>query len=476
MQVGLRRGWIDIVVTGCLALGVGGLAWAAEEGAEPEPEGAHAAFLGGDEGAAARVAEALALLNPPVSLADTPRPLGELLPPGQLTAVGVAASTSCAGEPRTALEYQGLADELYRRSLALEDTAPVEAEIRAAQACLSEPLPPSVLARPVFLEAMIRYGEGRMEEADAAFRELFTLHGSYPWDDDYPPEAQVRFAGAMTAVAGGPTARLEFVAVEAASLWVDGVPHDPAAGGIELPAGRHVVQLTSRGGQGARAVVVDLAAGEDGLVVDPEALDPSAEGYGGQLDRVVAALHAAEARGAGRAPDYLVDLTAAPALFAWDGASLAEVKLPRRAAAALAGPGTVAPDDGTATVRKPGAGPVLIGAGLAAVVAGGVLTGVSAGRMNDIDAAVLAGELPYAHPDDPDPTEEMLANQQSFLRARGGAGAGVGLMVGGGVAAAIGIPLTLKGKRSATVAAAPLWTPAGHAPGLDGVAFSISFR
>jgi hypothetical protein len=473
MQVGLRQRRIRIGLAAAVAALLAGSAQAEESSTD---EGLpSAAFLGGDDDAPGRIAEAMALLNPPVSLADVPRPLGALLPPGRLTALGVARSTACAGEPRTALDYQGLADELYRRSLALEETAPVEAEIQAALACLSEPLPPSVLARPVFLEAMIRYGEGRLEEADAAFRELFTMHGSYPWDDDYPPEAQVRFAGAMTEVAGGPTASLAFVAVDAASLWVDGVPHDPAGDAVELPAGRHVVQLTSRGGQGARAVVVEITAGERGLIVDPAALDAADDAYLARLDRVVGALHDDEARGAGQAPDYLVDLTGAPALLAWDGARLAAVKLPQRAAAVLSTTGVA---DDTATARRPVAGPVLIGAGLAAVVAGGVLTGVSNGRMNGIDAAVAAGEMPYAHPDDPDPTDQMVSNRQSFLRARGGAGIGTGLMVAGGVAAAIGIPLTIRGRRTATVAAAPLWTPSGAdgAPALGGVAFSLTIR
>ena len=207
MHVALRCSWVRVgwlAVVGMAAVPAN----AGEDEANPEDatietndggggataaDAPRVAYLGSEEAdAAARVVEALMLLSPPVSLDEAPVPLGEMLPPGQLAAIGVEASTSCAGEPATALGYQALVDELYRRSMSLEDTAPVEADIRAAQACLSEPLPPSALAKAAFLTANIRFGEGRLDEADAAFREVFVLDGSFPWDDDYPP--RLRFA------------------------------------------------------------------------------------------------------------------------------------------------------------------------------------------------------------------------------------------------------------------------------------------
>jgi len=439
----------------------------------PAADAPRVAYLGPEEAdAAARVVEALMLLSPPVSLDEAPVPLGEMLPPGQLAAVGVEASTSCAGEPATALTYQALVDELYRRSMNLEDTAPVEADIRAAQACLSEPLPPAALAKAAFLTANIRFGEGRLEEADAAFREVFVLDGSFPWDDDYPPEAQVRFAQAMTAVAAGARATVDVVAVDASSLWIDGTPREPGSGPFDLPAGRHVVQLT--GAAGVRAVVVELAEGDAGLVVDPAALDPDAGAFETRLGGAVAAMQAAETAGRGMAPDYVVVLAATPSILAWspDAGSLQAIKLPRRALAALSG-APAKPER-----RGPGAGPVLIGAGLGAALLGGVLTGVSAGRMDDITEAVEAGEMSYAHPLDPEPTETQIANRQTFLKARNGAGIGTGLMIAGGVTAAIGIPVSILGKREATVGTTLLWAPAaGDAPpALDGFAITLSVR
>ena len=443
-------------------------------GEAPTTDAPRVAYLGSEEAdAATRVVEALMLLSPPVSLGEAPVPLGELLPPGQLAAIGVQASTSCAGEPATALTYQSLVDELYRRNMSLEDTARVEADIRAAQACLSEPLPPSALARAAFLTANIRFGEGRLDEADAAFREVFVLDGSFPWDDDYPPEAQVRFAQAMTAVAAGPRATLEVVAVDAASLWVDGTSRDPGAGPLQVPAGRHVVQMTGVDGV-VRAVALELAPDEVGLVVDPASLDPGSEHFEARIGRVVAAMQAAEVAGRGSAPDYLVVMAEPEAIHAWDpdAGTLNAVKLPRKVASALSG-AAAAPEK-----RGPGAGPVLIGAGLGAALLGGVLTGVSAGRMDDITEAVEAGEMSYAHPLDPDPTDTQVANRQTFIEARTGAGIGTGLMIAGGVTAAIGIPVSILGKREATVGTTLLWAPAaGDAPpALDGFAITLSIR
>jgi len=277
----------------------------------------------------------------------------------------------------------------------------------------------------------------------------------------------------MTAVAAGPQATVDVVAGDAASLWIDGGPRDRAAGPFQVPAGRHVVQMMGADGV-VRAVALELAADEAGLVVDPASLAPGKQDFTARIGQVVEAMQAAEASGRGTAPDYLVVMTDPGEIWAWDpdGGALVPVKGSRKVAAALSG-ATVAPEK-----RGPGAGPVLIGAGIGAALLGGVLTGVSAGRMDDITEAVEAGELSYAHPLDPEPTETQLANRQTFLKARTGAGIGTGLMIAGGVTAAIGIPVSVLGKREATVGTSLLWAPAaGDAPPtLDGFAITLSIR
>ena len=95
-----------------------------------------------------------------------------------------------------------------------------------------------------------------------------------------------------------------------------------------------------------------------------------------------------------------------------------------------------------------------------------------------------AGEAPFPHADDLEPTEEMLANRGTFDRAVGVSCAGLGLMAAGGVFLGVSSPIgVLKHKQEyqVTMPAGVLtaddpFAPHTPWPSVEGATFRVTIR
>ena len=120
--------------------------------------------------------------------------------------------------------------------------------------------------------------------------------------------------------------------------------------------------------------------------------------------------------------------------------------------------------------------PVTLGVGAAMLVAGVVITGVASKKMNDMTAAVEAGEVPYPHPDAAVYTDAQLDNEQQFGTYRSAGSLGVALMAAGGVTMAVSIPLVVAGKRQQMTLAAAFDPGSPDRPDARGVMFTLGVR
>ena len=189
------------------------------------------------------------------------------------------------------------------------------------------------------------------------------------------------------------------VAREGCGATVDG---RPLAGAV--PAGSHRVAVTCSARPRIRVVTVP-AGGTVALTIDPaldDALDLAATPtlhYATEAERVQRL--ASDAAAVGAALDeprvVTVDLGIARVVDAFGGRVLLELDADapsfeaRVGAAARGEAWDPPPPRAVAVHRGPGAGPwVLVGAGAAVAVAGGVLLGMSLGALGDVDAACPA--------------------------------------------------------------------------------------
>ncbi len=412
------------------------------------------------------------LLTDGATVPDAPVHIDTLFPDGQLGVVGAEAWESCHGPAVSAEDFGARVEALYKATTHLEDTAGQADALRAAQACLTEPAATSDLARVPFLEGVTAYGDGDVEAAQAAFADVFVIDPKYSWDPEYPPDAQLAFANAGTGVLRLGLTGIQVVAPAGAEVWIDGHPS-----GLDEPAhvipGRHLVQLRAAPDQTLVSAVVVAPADATTVVLSGSGLAGD-EGPAEGLTGINAALVAADEP----AIDWFVQLWPTVAAWSWDaeaGAVQAR-EVPPTAAAAVFGKGETLADQ---RQRKSRVLPAVIGVGVGTIVAGAVIAGAS-GRKAAGMAADAENGMPFAHPDDDDPTDEQRANTDAFNSARGTAGVGFGLMVAGGVALAISIPMKLKldrANRQTDVTVAAVLEP--PAPGSDvpgGFGFRVSFR
>lgn len=395
-----------------------------------------------------------------------------LFPGGQLGVVGAGARETCQGPPVSADAYTATVEALYKATTHLEDTTGQADALRASQSCLTEPANPGDLARVPFLEGVTAYGDGDVEAAQAAFADVFVIDPQYAWDPEYPPDAQLAFANAGTGVLRLGLTGIQVVAPAGAEVWIDGHPSSLDEAAHVIP-GRHLVQLRAGAGQALVSVIVFAPAEETTVVLSGTGLDAE-EGPAEGLTAINAALVAAGTP----AVDWYVQLWPTVAAWSWDAEAgvVQEQEVPATAAAAVFGSGETLAEQ---RQRKARVLPAVIGVGVGTIVAGAVIAGASGRKAAGMAADAESG-MPFAHPDDGAPTDQQQGNTDAFNSARATAGVGVGLMVAGGVALAISIPMKLKldrANRQTDVTIAAILEP--PAPGSDvpgGFGFRVSFR
>ncbi len=430
--------------------------------------------------AAGRVASALALLEPPVSLASPPVHVDEVIPPGGATVLGASEVARCAGQPVDAAGYRGQLDRLRTAMNELDDILPQAQEIRRAQACLSEPVAAGELAMAAYLEGLYLFGEGQPDSARSAYAEALSLDPEYEWDTDYPPAMQEPFNDAGLALIRSAQARLQVAVPTGAEVWIDGTLAEAPLQGVTLPPGRHVIQLRTAPAQPITSLVVVLDPGAGALVVDPAAIAPGAGADGTPvLHAIVSQLWATAAE---TAPTMLVALAPEPAAWRWDEATAGLTAVPMPAAA-------VAAARGEKIERRPGPGGgphpatvALIASGAGLLAAGGILSGVNAATARGIEQDVADGEIDFPAEDDPGRDDDP--NYQDWHAATQGAYAGYALLAVGGVALAASIPVgiaTAQGGRTVALtarlhAAPPALDAPGAMPRLDGFSLTLDIR
>jgi len=421
---------------------------------------------------AGRVAQMLALLEPPIELAAPPLHLDEIASPEALVAVGAADASSCMGEAVDKFTYQAGLVRLHEAVWEVDDLAPVFSAARGSQSCLQQPVGPASLARVSFIQGVMAFEVGDEDVARAAFREVFGVDPAFPWDGQFGPGAQTIFEEMRAEVTEAPRIALEVVGNTGASIWLDGRLLDATT--AEVVAGPHLVQVGASAGADVRSLLV-VVGDQPVTVVDGASLR-SATGpeFEARFERSLTMLLAGRPQDASWAvPGYLVFIGEEPRVWSWDGTSLQPMDVPRTAQIVLS-----PPQDGGRKRVSP-AVPILISIGAGLLAGGTVLAVASKKDLDEFHAGVESGELwPFPGPDEGNPRDFPLYAQWQGKRNR--LGVGYAMIAVGGVSLLASIPVAAVTRRSQgkkVVLGASLLT--GDAPRgieLDGFMLFVALR
>jgi len=384
--------------------------------------------------AAGRIASLMALLDPPVPLDSPPVHLATLLAQAELTAFGAPGAT-CDEERRDAGAYQRELDELYRATLMADDVDPLIRRAVDMQACLVEPVDPRALARADFVEAVLAFAEGDEQRAREAFTRVFAIDPHHPWDDEFPPDAQILFAQVATDVVRTRHAPVRVLAAPGDEVWIDGLKAGSGGASVELAAGRHLVQVIGAVGGPTLAISLVTREGEPAAVVAPAVSE-----RGDLTETEAAALASALAGGQDGGTVHLVAV-ADPALWVWrvtpDSPHPVALATPPVARSVVAG--LVGLSVERIRSRRVAAG-VLLGAGAGLTVAGALIAGIAGDEARTLHDGVESGELgPFPCEGHPDPGSFELYN--TWKSAGDRARLGVGLLAAGGTMMVVAIPV-----------------------------------
>ena len=451
----------------------------------PRPAAAAGAIYVGEDASAevaTRVSHALAMLSPPVTLGSPPLHLGEVLPEGAPAVIGATAVAHCDGKPVDLATYRGHIDLMRSSVVDPSRPSPPPETIEQALRCLSEPGPAEELAQVRLLRGVAALQAGDQERAQALFTDALTIAPSLQWHAAFPPEGHESFHVAAKSVLAAKRVPLRILAPTGAEVWIDGQLVELPMQATSVPPGPHLVQYRLAGAERATGVLVTVSAGEEVLVVDAGAFertradDPA---YAARAGALLGALVGAQAE----MPAVLVSLSPKVEIWRYNATTggAEPLKVSTRIAAVASGK-QGNPEQTRARLVK--ALPVTLVAGAAMIVAGGVMTGAMGVQMDQMDEDVQAGVAPFPHVDDPEPTEEMLANKQTYDRAIGLSRVGIGLMAAGGVCLGVSIPLGVwKGQqaRQVTMSTTLLTTgdprdPAAPPLAVQGATFRITIR
>jgi len=433
--------------------------WAGEvalyAGVEPTPD------------AAGDVAALLALLSPPVLTDGPPVHLAELFDASQLSVFGATSANRCVGELMDREAYLAELEAVLEAMRGLEEIRPLIHRIRFSQSCLIESVEPTELARASFYDGVAAAAAGQEEAARQAFEEALAVDPTFPWDPNFPPDAELIFAHAAVAASQQAKTAVRVVAPTGAAVWLDGRRVESPYEGEEVPPGRHLVQVKALGEPAVRGVtVVTSAGGEDVLVVHPTALRSGVMAVEQTVEAARRLLGEMVQQDPASAPGHLVLLAPEVAVWRWDGAAGSLTRLES----------SQPPAEGTDTRRpRPSpAAPILLSAGAALAAAGGIVTYVATGDYNRMSADIEAGTLDYPQPDDPSP--EDWPNYVKLQRKANTVYMGYGMLAVGGAAMVVSIPVGVAtaARRQATIQAGYYEIPGDAGSGVER-GFTVSF-
>ena len=382
---------------------------------------ARAVWLGSPAADRVEVMAALAEFGPAIEV-DELMPLGALLGGGRqelpLMAAGVDSREGCADTPFAAAEYRAGIGEADQAVLEMEDPRPLTSSLLASWPCLDSVLPPEELVFPAFFAGSYEV-VAPSEEVGETFDQIFVVTSTFPWDPSLSPTIQAAYQDARERVWQTGRGKMTVVVPDGWLVWVDGTRLESPADGLDLPAGRHLVQ-TSADGSSIVGLVVTTRADAEAPVIAPElleGLEPATEEAPGLLDQLLAGLEAE-----GQGVDYLVAPGEPLRVFRWDGNAGA-------ASQVLSSADLRHSDDTRAPGGRRTAGTVMIGVGTATLVAGAVIAGVTFGKGQPY-SAMIGSDAGY---------DDLYRGVAEDYQT--GNQVGWGVAVAGGAILAAGIPL-----------------------------------
>ncbi len=170
------------------------------------------------------------------------------------TLLGAIPAFEVAGGEDRACHGSPVTLEAFRETLEDAFTHVQYVRVDAAQAtleqldgllpCLAEVLPREELARVAFLDGVARAYAGERDEARDSFRRALLVAPELGWEPRFPPDPESLFREAAAEALRTPTTSLHVsaVALQRATLWIDGVAYPSAGGDTTLAEGEHLLQ------------------------------------------------------------------------------------------------------------------------------------------------------------------------------------------------------------------------------------------
>ena len=166
---------------------------------------------------------------------------------------------TCHGSPVTLDAFRGTLTEAFGhvQYVRVEAAQATLEQLDGLLPCLAEVLPREDLARIAFLEGVAWAYDGEADRARESFRRALLVAPELSWEPRFPPDPESLFREAAKEALRSPTTALSVspVALESATLWVDGVAYPAAGGDTTVAVGEHLVQWELRDGTFATRVV-----------------------------------------------------------------------------------------------------------------------------------------------------------------------------------------------------------------------------
>lgn len=170
---------------------------------------------------------------------------------------------TCHGSPVTLAAFRETQEEAFTHVQYVRvDAAKATLEqLDGLLPCLAEVLPRDELARIAFLDGVAWAYAGHPDEARESFRRALLVAPELSWEPRFPPDPESLFREAAMEALRSPTTglRVSPVALEDATLWIDGVAYPSAGGDTTLAVGEHLVQWQLMDGTFATRVLAAAA-------------------------------------------------------------------------------------------------------------------------------------------------------------------------------------------------------------------------
>lgn len=375
-------------------------------------------------------------------------PVLEVFPAEQpVVLVGQADVRFCDAEPVDGTAFSHLVDRVADHVLMMEylEAAVSLGAIDEALPCLVEAPPPTVLGRYHVLRGLVAFYAETPEAATDRFEEGLLVSPFLQWDETWPPQVRPSFDAAVT---GALTAGTAFLSISGrltseGTLWLDGLEVDPRTRTTTLYEGTHLLQWKDPAGhlsswlatvgEGDSLQAVHRGDAVD-LVLTGTAERPLADHA---RERVLAPV---EREAGGRLvvaqPWEVVLFHEYDAAFGrWWLTDLAQLQERRQSGR-----------------RMKTAGGVMIGAGVATALVGGLLSAVGNGQASTTYDEIFPERVTLDDGTQLARGSSAVRDQESSYYAwtRDLGTAGTGIVIGGGTVAIAGIPLVVHGHRRAT--------------------------